>query len=164
MQFNLDLFDVANATALPNEQLSPTIEGMQWIVDRYEMRIAGIIAWRVKPSGDRRVKTSHLRKDRFDLQVFWRLSPRKEARSGESTQDGENSGDTLVTRARLDTDPHRGDLAGRSGNGPKVPAATVVRPKTAKRADRLGGLKTARFAERPGWGIKTSKRADRLTG
>jgi hypothetical protein len=122
------------------------------------------VSRRVKPSGDRRVKTSHLRKDRFDLQVFWRLLPRKEARSGESTQDGENSGDTLVTRARLDTDPHRGDLAGKSRNGPKVPAATVVRPKTAKRADRLGRLKTARFAERPGSGIKTSKRADRLTG
>ena len=60
--------------------------------------------------------------------------------------------------------PHRGDLAGRSGNGTKVRSATVVRPKTSKRADRLGGLKTARFAERPGSGIKTSKRADRLTG
>ena len=37
-------------------------------------------------------------------------------------------------------------------------------PKPANCADRLGGLKTARFAECPGWGIKTSKRADRLTG
>jgi hypothetical protein len=46
MQFNLDLLNITNATALPNEQLPPTIEGMQWIVDRYETRIAGIIAWR----------------------------------------------------------------------------------------------------------------------
>ena len=118
----------------------------------------------MKPPFDRRVKTSHLRKDRFDLRVFCRLLPRKEARSGESTQDGEDSGDTLVTRARLDTSPHRGDLAGRSGDGPKVHTATVVRPKTSKRADRLERLKTARFAAPPGSGSKTAKRADRLPG
>ena len=40
----------------------------------------------------------------------------------------------------------------------------VVRPKTSKRADRLGRLKTARYSERPGSGIKTSQLADRLTG
>ena len=143
-------------------QATPRILGVDDFAFRRGQRYG--VSRRVKPSGDRRVKTSHLRKDRFDLQDFWRLLPRKEARSGESTQDGENSGDTLVTRARLDTDPHRGDLAGRSGNGTKVRSAAVVRSKTSKRADRLGRLKTARFAERAGSGIKTSKRADRLTG
>ena len=35
------------------------------------------------------------------------------------------------------------DVGRRSGDGPKVPAATVVRGKTSQRADRLGRVKTA---------------------
>ena len=66
------------------------------------------------------MKTSHLRKDRFDLQVFWRLSPRKEARSGELTQDGENSGDTLVTLCKV-------------GHSIRIAETLQVDPETVRR-------------------------------
>jgi type III restriction enzyme len=96
------------------------------------------VSRRVKPARHRRAKTSQLEKGKLRPTGFRAAMPQKETCYGECPQDGEYSGNTFVTRGRLETKPHRRGTRPRSRNRPKIPAATLVRTKTRKRADRLG--------------------------
>jgi hypothetical protein len=119
------------------------------------------VSRRAKPASHRRVKTSHLRRERLVLRVSLRQVRERRPVRGESAQDGEIAVDTVVTRATLVPTPDRARVGRRSGDGPKVPAGALVRVKTGQRADRLRRVKTSQFERLPGWRVKTSQCADR---
>jgi len=59
------------------------------------------VSRRLIPASDRQVKTSQLEKGEIRPTDLPAAVPQKEARGGESTQDGESAVDTVVTCARL---------------------------------------------------------------
>src|SRR5271156_4295220 len=108
------------------------------------------VSRRAKPASDWQVKTSHFEKGKIRPTHLLAAKPQKEARSGESTQDGESAVDTLVTCARLAAAADRSGTGHRSGDGPEIRRATILRGKISQCADRLGRVKPSHFSWAPG--------------
>jgi hypothetical protein len=125
--------------------------------------VARGVSRRLKPAGNRRIKTSHLRGSVRPKSPSAAM-PQKEDSNVERTEGGQGTVDSFVTRQRLDPAADRRSAGRRSRDGGPIPATGgTIGAKRFRRfpaGSRAEDFKTRNSADRVG--SKTRNSADRF--